>query len=233
MSPPSSRLPEALRTLGMKETDVEETLRLVEANPAEALAKFRAILKPVAPDVVEELERRARVGPGQPTLRIPVDPEFGFETARQILSPGQGYLLIERKPGLARRLMKAYTSRGQEGLLLDFDQGLALAGPKVAVARALESPEHVVEALESFLAERRRAAVLAELRGDEDISSVERALDAAMAREAVLIAQAEPDTLSPERRTRLQKKFWTVTSFTEKGGRRRPVETVSLTRPTG
>lgn len=232
----SGRLKVVLKTLGMKQAEIEETLQLVERNPAEALAKLRAILKPVAPDVVEVLERVARGGAaGAPTVRIPADPDFGFETARQIVSPGLGYLLVEKRPGLGRRLLKAYTSGGGlEGLILDFAGGLALRGPKVSVVRPLKEPADVFEALVTFLEGYRKAAVLAELHGAVDVPVLERAYDITAPREAVLMVQAEPGTLSDEARVRLQRKFWTVTSSLEKQpGRRRPVLMVSLTRPTG
>lgn len=235
MSSEAGRLKVVLKALGMKQAEIEETLQLVERNPAEALSKLRAILKPVAPDVVEALERMARGGAGAPTVRIPVDPEFGFEAARQVISPGLGYLVVERKPGLARKLLKAYTSSGgHEGLILDFAGGLALRGPKVAVVRSLKEPADVLEALQTFLGEHRKAAVLAEIQGAGDVPVLEQAFDITAPRETVLMVQAEPGTLPDEARARLQRKLWTVTASTEKlEGKRRPVLMVSLTRPTG
>lgn len=227
------RMRVVLRSLGMKEGEVDETLQLVQTSPSEALAKLRAILRPIAPDLVEALERHARGETRGPTLRIPLDPDFGFEAARQVLSPGQGYLVVEKRPGLARRLLKAYTSPGgQEGIILDFAGGLALRGPKITVVRPLKNPEDVMEALRTFLAEHRKAAVLAELRGAEDVPVLLQAFDVTSPQETVLVAQAEPDTLPAEARARLQKRFWTVTAALERQeSRRRPVLMVSMTRP--
>ncbi len=236
MSAESGRLKIVLKSLGMREDEIAATLRLVERNPAEALAKLRAILKPVAPDVVESLERMVRDAPaGGPTLRIPVDPDFGFEAARQLASPGQAYLFVEKRPGLARKLLKAYTSaEGQEGLILDFAGGLALRGPKVAVVRSLKEPADVLEALQTFLEEHRRSVVLAEFQGAGDVPVLEQAFDITGPREAVLLVQAEPGTLSDEARARLRRRLWTVTASTQKiEGKRRPVLMFSLTRPTG
>lgn len=236
MSAEHGRLRVVLKALGMKEGEIAETLQLVERNPAEALSKLRAILKPVAPDVVEALERLAKGGPaGAPTLRIPVDPDFGFEAARQLVSPSQGYLLVEKRPGLGRRLLKAYTSApGQEGIILDFAGGLALRGPKVSVVRPLKEPADVLEALRTFLGEHRKSVVLAEVQGVGNVPVLEQAFDVTAPQEAVLLVQAEPGVLSDEIRVRLQRRFWTVTASTEKlEGKRRPVLIVSLARPTG
>lgn len=236
MSAESGRLKVVLKSLGMREDEVASTLRLVERNPAEALAKLRAILKPAAPDVVEFLERMARGGPaGGPSLRIPVDPDFGFEAARQLASPGQAYLFVEKKPGLARKLLKACTSGGgQEGLILDFAGGLVLRGPKVSVVRSLKEPADVIEALRTFLEEYRKSVVLAEIQGAGDVPVLEQAFDITGPREAVLLVQAEPGALPDEARARLRRKLWTVAASTEKlEGKRRPVLMVSLTRPSG
>ncbi|MEM3087178.1 MAG: hypothetical protein QXO51_03430 [Halobacteria archaeon] len=234
MSAESGRLRVVLKALGMKEAEVDSTLKLIEKSPAEALAKLRAILKPVAPDMVEFLERMAKGGPpGGPTLRMPVDPDFGFEAARQLVSPGQGYLLVEKKPGLARKLLKAYTSAGgQEGIILDFAGGLALRGPKVSVVRPLKEPSDVLEALRAFLEEHRKSVVLAEIQGAGDLPVLEHAFDITGPQEAVLLIQAEPGALPDDARARLRRRFWTVAASTQKiEGKRRPVLMVSLTRP--
>lgn len=236
MSQETGRLKVVLKSLGMRDAEIEEAVRLAESRPAETLSKYRAVLRPVAPDVVEALERAAKgEPPGGPTLRIPVDPDFGFEAARQLLSPGQGYLLVEKRPGLARRLLKAYTSGGgREGVILDFPGGLILRGPKISVVRPLKEPSDVLEALGELLRENRGMAVLAELQGPGDAPVIEQVLEVTGPRDAVLLVQAEPGALPEEARGRLRRKFWVIDFRTEKPqGRRRPVLMVSLTRPAG